>query len=237
MATQKGTLAQAAPQLPKKIHFVLTGQRFGRLHVVSYFGKLGRNNAWLCRCDCGNEAAVRVGSLRSGHTKSCGCLGTERRKANIVHGGCRTPGYSSWNNMIRRCHIEHSHAYRHYGGRGIVVCERWRTSFWNFISDMGQRPTPKHSIDRIDNDGNYEPGNCRWAMAADQAKNTRSNKVIAIDGRTQCLSAWAEEAGIRYGTLRRRLSLGWSISDALAKKTRKKARSGTVREIKRKTGR
>lgn len=175
----------------------LTGQKFGRLIVASFLCASKRGVAiWRCTCTCGKEVAVRGGNLRSGNTSSCGCWNREvRRTKTLIHGhrvgGACSSEYGSWCGMKGRCHNKKDKAYKWYGGRGISVCERWRDSFEAFYEDMGPKPSPELSIDRIDNDGNYEPGNCRWATAKQQTRNSRkrvfssSEIVKAIELRRQ----------------------------------------------------
>jgi len=111
--------------------------------------------------------------------------------------------------MLARCHYTNAINYHRYGGRGVTVCDRW-LKFGNFLADMGRKPSPKHSIDRTDNEGNYEPGNCRWATAKEQCRNTRRNRTLTHDGKTMCMAAWAEKLGITWATLSWRIKHGWS---------------------------
>lgn len=155
----------------------ITGERFGRLVALNDVGRNKRGWVlWVCCCDCGNTITVPGIYLRSKNTRSCGCLQRDiARQAHIVHGHmphrAPTKTYNSWMGMKQRCNDPGQKHYSRYGGRGIRVCERW-LSFKNFLADMGERPA-KMSLDRIDNDGNYEPGNCRWATASQQSKNQR----------------------------------------------------------------
>lgn len=153
-------------------------------------------------------------NLRHGHTSSCGCRRVAAGKRNRIHGRTDTPEFKIWTGVLTRCENPRCEAYPRYGGRGIEVCERWQT-FENFLADMGPRPSADHSIDRIENDGNYEPGNCRWATDAEQNQNTRSNRLLTYAGRTQPLSVWAREFGIRRETVRERLKAGWDVERAL----------------------
>jgi hypothetical protein len=151
----------------------MAGQSVGNLTVIERVRESeGGKAKWRCLCGCGKETVVTGDRLRRGRTKSCGCWKGRHRDA-IFPGRKYRPEYSVWLSMKKRCSNARAHDYSRYGGRGIVVCERWRDSFDAFYADMGQRPSPKHSIDRINNDGNYEPGNCRWATAYEQAANSR----------------------------------------------------------------
>ena len=195
----------------------ITGVRFGRLLVIGDAPPTWGRQV-LVRCDCGAEKSVGVCTLRSGQTVSCGCfarerLGALRRKHSHASGHQRSPEYSVWTCMRKRCRGPHP-SFSLYGGRGITVCARWE-SFENFLADMGPRPSPKHSIDRIDSDGNYEPDNCRWATRAEQSRNTRRNVFLTFGGQTMCLEDWASRIGMRPHVLGSRIQRGWSIERAL----------------------
>jgi len=200
----------------------LVGQRFGRWIVVERRGRDSGHAAWLCRCDCGNERTVSAANLRSGASQSCGCLHRERAsQAKTTHGGCGTSEYRTWRGIINRCTDPNQPRFKDYGGRGIRVCDRWRHSFENFLADVGPRPEGSRngraifSLDRIDNDGDYEPGNCRWTTNTVQTRNARSNVKITHGGVTMCLSAWGEKLGIPYITLKWRRARGWSDHEVL----------------------
>ncbi len=187
----------------------LVGQQFYDLTVVSATTKRRRGRmVWLCRCICGTHIDVPAPYLIKGGTKSCGCVAT-------VRAGRDGREYNIWTDMKSRCYNPMAKRYERYGGRGIIICERWH-NFSVFFADMGPCPSG-HSIDRIDNDGNYEPDNCRWATRKQQLRNFSRNRFITFNGATKCLSEWSEETGIRALTISYRLKAGWSVEDAMTK--------------------
>jgi hypothetical protein len=194
----------------------LTGQRFSRLVVVSrgendQFGKA----RWLCRCNCGNTITTRSNTLRKGETRSCGCLHLETVRSARTHGGRRTSLYRVWCVMRARCENPHSPAWHNYGGRGITVCKRWR-DFAAFRADMGPKPTPQHTVERINNDGPYSPKNCRWATRREQALNTRRTKRFTHEGLALTLGEWSERTGLPESLLYFRINHShWPIAEAL----------------------
>lgn len=192
----------------------LRGQTFGRLTVVNEAEPIGGRTAWRCTCECGNEKVTRRDHLTSGDTISCGCA--PRAVAVLKHGQADTPLYKRWSGMIGRTSRPNNSDFRHYGGRGISVCERWR-EFENFAADMGPTFRPELTLDRIDNDRGYEPGNCRWATRAEQNRNQRRNRYVTWRGRTIVLTDWADLLGLNFDTVRKRLDKhGWSVERALA---------------------
>lgn len=189
----------------------LTGQKFGRLTVVEAGDSTpGGTVRWNCACSCGKTALVRGSSLRSGHTRSCGCLLLEiAAQVNRRHGMHLSPEFTAWKGMWHRCTRPAYHLYASYGGRGIKVCEEWR-SFEAFYADMGAKPTAKHSIDRINPDGNYERGNCRWATATEQQRNKRTNVLATVDGITASVTEHCERLGSSRNAAYCRLRKGFS---------------------------
>jgi hypothetical protein len=190
-----------------------TGQRFGRLEVICRDSSAGKQVRWICKCDCGESANVESGNLKKGFVRSCGCL---RREMHTSHGMAGTKVYSAWRQMRQRCENAKDASFNNYGARGVFVVERWQ-SFANFFEDMGYPPRGG-TLDRIDNDGPYGPGNCRWATWKEQHSNKRTNRVIEAFGKSQTLQEWADEYALPLTTLRNRLDRGgWSIVDALTK--------------------
>lgn len=213
----------------------LAGQRFGRL-VVLRVGRHTRRQRpgkpsvyrryWHCQCDCGNTIEVDAGSLRSGNTKTCGCVGKDRlgilrRKhgLSVIH----KHEYSTWYSMINRCHNIKNANYNNYGGRGIVVCESWRDNFPAFLRDMGLRPDGT-TLDRIDNNKGYTIENCHWVTLKENCRNMRKTLFITFQGRTQSLQHWAEELHINSRTLYVRIyQRHWHIDRALTTLPRARA--------------
>jgi hypothetical protein len=189
--------------MPNKID--LSGQRFGRLLVVYPLPpkKKGGSTRWLCRCDCGNESTPGTAQLRRGRANSCGCLQKERvRIANTTHGKTNSPEYRAWIAMWSRCTVKSNASFINYGQRGISVCDRWK-DFSMFLTDMGTKPTGM-TIERNDNNGNYEPGNCRWATREDQDSNKRTTVLVTFNGKTMTYSQWARELDANPATIRER---------------------------------
>lgn len=185
----------------------LTGQRFGRLVVLS----CDDSKKCLCECACGKIKLINKRNVACGITVSCGCYAKELASERLYkHGLIKTKEYSSWENMMHRCYNIDYLKYKNYGGRGIRVCDEWR-DFGQFYKDMGAKPSPKHSIDRINNDGNYEPGNCRWATSEEQSNNKSNNKYIYYNNKTLTLHQWSVFLRINYNTLQTRLRAGWDI--------------------------
>lgn len=191
----------------------LVGQTFGRLVVIELIGRGDHCTFWKCRCDCGKEIRARSHSLRGGSHRSCGCV-----PHNLAHGHARnhkrTREYVAWLNMRQRCTDPNTNSYERYGGRGIRVCDRWTASFEAFLEDMGVKPGVGYSIDRIDNDGNYEPGNCRWASPTEQRRNMSSNHIVEIEGHPYALSEACERLGLKYNNVRTRILRGKTFDEA-----------------------
>lgn len=189
--------------VPRRERLQYAGQRFGRWFVLSDLPGSTQRRV-VARCDCGSEKTVHIGNLISGMSRSCGCLTVETCRARATtHGKSGTAIYNVWQGMIARCQRVGDARWVDYGGRGITVCERWQT-FENFYADMGDKPTGR-SLDRIDNDGNYEPGNCRWATQKEQCSNTRRNVWLTWQGRTMHASDWAKELGVSRQRIEQRL--------------------------------
>lgn len=201
-----------------------TPETFGRLTAIGHAFMVGRRSYQVFECNCGNAIVARVGDVKRGNTQSCGCyrkeVASERTVArNTKHGLHKHELYGTWASIIQRCYDPKHQAYPNYGGRGITVCDRWRESFASFLSDMGERPGGC-TVDRIDNSKGYEPNNCRWATAQEQHNNTRSNRLLTFNGKTQTVSQWERELGFPVRLIHNRLRLGWPVERALSKPAR-----------------
>lgn len=190
---------------------VKRGDRYGNLIVIKDSENLNGLRMMYCKCDCGNTKIVSLKNLRNGCTKSCGCL---HRKGRVTHGMSGSSEYKIWQNMKYRCLYPTHPEFIHYGGRGIGVCDRWR-DFAFFFEDMGRRPSRNHTLDRIDNDGDYCPENCQWSTWVVQQRNRGNNRVISMLGVSKSLIEWVEELGINYKTVYSRLARGWTAESAL----------------------
>lgn len=215
------------------------GQKFSRLLVVEE--RLIQSHNWrtrktryFCKCDCGAFVEVEAYRLVSKHIKSCGCLKSDTARKSgqsmRIHGyaqnGKRIPEYMTWVRMRRRCENPESQDYPNYGARGIKVCESWY-KFETFLKDMGRRPGKGYCIDRIDNNGNYEPENCRWATIKESNRNKRTIRLLIIDGVQKTLPEWSDESGTHQETIRSRLRRGWSHKESVF---------GEIRQVMEKVG-
>lgn len=202
----------------------LTGQRFGNWTALRPAEKPAY---WTCRCICGAVVDVFIGSLRGGKSKGCtACMNRwmkesgRARKNATKHGMFRSSEYRSWHMMKERCYRPKHEQFSNYGGRGITVCDRWRDSFEAFLEDMGLKPTPKHTIDRINANGNYTRANCRWATVREQNRNKRNSRWIEFDGKRLRLIDAAHLYGVvSYGTVKARIDRGWNALEALTTST------------------
>lgn len=215
--TKKGSVkfcSVRCTNLDRNMVHIAIGDIFDRWTVIDR-GKRPRH--WVCRCSCplGIEKEVFERSLYDGVSGSCGCLLREWLDSggSGVHFLCKSPEYNAWESMKARCYSP-SLKLRRYQRIGITVCEEWRASFEAFFAYMGERPSPLHSLERIDNNGNYEPGNVKWALIEEQARNTSRNRWIEFNGERRVLADWARP-GLTALRIRGRLNAGWSISDAL----------------------
>ncbi len=204
-----------APHPTNPLFIDRTGHVYDKRTVLGYAGRDG-HTWWWCACACG-----RISRVSSSHL-SQGCRECTVVKHGHARNGKRHPLYRVWSHMIERCENPNNEGFKDYGARGIKVCPRWRESFTAFLTDMGERPTPKHTIDRKDNDKGYEPGNARWATAFEQANNKRSSRWVTHDGHTLTLKQAATLCGITYSSLHSRLLRGWPVEKALTQSVRPK---------------
>lgn len=203
-------------QMSKRIE-VKPGDRYGRLTILREVEPVAMPNGktmrrFECECTCGVVVTPFLNNMRRKLTTSCGCA---RSEMHTKHGDWGSAEYTTWDGMLARCRNPEHESYKHYGGRGIKVCERWLT-YANFLDDMGRKPSPSHTIDRYpDNDGNYEPGNCRWATQRQQNRNSRSNVLLTFRGKTMCAADWGDLVGIPGREISRRMRRGWTVQRAL----------------------
>jgi hypothetical protein len=200
----------------------MIGKKFTNLTILSeaeaHITKGGhKRRAVICQCDCGKIIKSQISPIISKSVKSCGCYSAKLAKErmlyeNKTHGMVKSPEYNSWRSMKKRCYLKAHKSYKYYGGRGIIVCDRWLNSFENFLQDMGIRPEGNYSLDRIDNNGDYCPENCRWATLLEQGRNQRTNVNVTYQGETKCIAEWAEVTGMPYGKLHYRITVGKDIN-------------------------
>lgn len=199
----------------------LTGKQFGKWTVIAETVNHPSSKYvyWTCLCECGTTKSIR-GTMLTGH-RSQSCSPCSKRN----HGMEGTPEYSSWHAMKQRCKNPNATTFPNYGGNDITICERWE-SFENFYADMGPKPSKSHTIDRYPNqNGNYEPNNCRWATPEEQARNRRSNRLVSFNGKTMCVASWSSETGINVKCLHMRLQAGWSVERALTEPVQKRSKT------------
>ena len=193
------------------------GDKYNRLTAIKFNHKNKWGQPyWLFRCDCGQEKVINASNVKYGYVKSCGCLLKEiTTKRNTSHGMAGTREYNIWNHIKDRCLNKNNSHYKNWGGRGITVCNRW-LKFENFYADMGKAPTIKHSIDRINNNGNYKPENCHWANLKEQANNRRNNRLLTFNNKTMTIAQWTSKTNLKYATLYARINkYDWNIEKAL----------------------
>lgn len=186
------------------------GFKSGRLTVIARIG----GGKVRCECECGKVVEVLFWNVKRGKTKSCGCLYLATRGMLKKHGRSKTSEYHIWQTMKARCSNPNSESFSNYGGRGILVCERWLESFENFFADMGKRPAGC-TLERIENEGNYEPSNCRWATQSEQCNNTRRNRIVICGGASMTLANAIRIQGFSESTISGRIRRGWSYADAI----------------------
>jgi len=199
-----------------RIYKDLTGQRFGRLVAIERAGTRNGYALWKCKCDCGKETEVISNSLKRGLSKSCGCLRTELNiERHFIHGMTHTKLFKTWQGMIQRCTNSKETSFKNYGGRGISVCNEWSDFISFYTWSMNSGYNDKLTIDRIDNDGDYEPGNCTWSTCKEQANNKRNNVLYEYKGNKKTISQWSDIYGISYSVIALRFKRGWSIEKTL----------------------
>lgn len=220
-------MAYANADLPKATRGIRAGDKHHRLTALAPAGKTPRGmSTWLFRCDCGAEHVAVGAAVRSGNTKSCGCLNAEKlRTTSVKHGhargGAKTAEYRTWINIVQRCTNPNRPDFERYGGRGITVCDRWRESYEAFAQDMGPRPSSRHTLDRRDNNKGYTPDNCRWVEHKVQARNKRNNRLVSFMGRKISLAEACELADAPYGRVVQRMRRGEIFEQAIQEGSRR----------------
>lgn len=203
--------------MPKLVEMV--GKKYNRLTVSQKYSTDNRGEVlWKCICDCGNEIVALGGNIRSGGTKSCGCLNNERiGDLRRSHNMAKSRIFRIWTGIRKRCNNCKDKSYKHYGGRGINICKRWNI-FLNFYNDMKDGYKDNLTIERINVNGNYEPINCIWATAKQQARNKRNNVLITFNGKSLTKSEWSDISGTGRDTIAWRIKKGWNTGEAIFKK-------------------
>lgn len=199
---------------------MIIGRRYNRLTFIKEESPKSNHRRGLFRCDCGKETIIGIYDVTYGHTSSCGCYRIENQKQSATtHGATRDrnnpPEYRAWKAMKARCYDKNNISYQNYGGRGIVVCEKWLNDYSAFLADVGEKPTPQHTIDRIEVNGNYEPSNVRWATKIEQMRNTRLVHPVTINGVTKLICEWAEISKVPEESISSRLRSGWDVERAV----------------------
>ena len=209
-------MSRTPPPIKQSVN--ITNQKFGKLYAVKLVSKDKNNRErWLFKCDCGQEKIIDKSSVKTGKTKSCGCWQLENNKViGITHNKSRTREFKIWLGIKKRCLNKKHSTYKNYGERGIKICDRWKDSFENFLADMGSAPSELYSIDRIDNNGNYEPLKCKWVTRKEQNNNTRRNRIVSYKGNNYTLSNLCDKLGLKYQLIYDRVTkLKWKIEEAI----------------------
>lgn len=204
----------------------ITGQRFGILYVTEFLRMKGNHSIYKCICDCGKETEVYANNLKRNHTTSCGCLSDKNKEAfskiGLTHGLSKHPLFTSWIGMRNRCYFEKHNRFEHYGGSGIEVCPEWRDDFMAFYNwGIANGWEKGLSIDRKENDKNYCPDNCQFSTVPEQNNNRTSCVFLAFNGQTKNISQWAKFTGTNYGTMCKRIKMGWCVQDIILGKSKK----------------
>lgn len=191
----------------KRREDIVIGATIGRLTLLREVERRSYTERYECQCSCGTIKVISRNNIING-SRSCGCLQKESSAALATHRQSYSPEYTTWKGMKQRCLNENSPVFRHYGARGISVCAEWRNSFEKFLSDVGKRPTPKHTLERLDNNGNYDPANCKWATRREQSLNRRVTVKLTHNGITKTLREWEAETGVHWHNIYCRMRQG-----------------------------